>query len=66
MPAPERSIIGPIFFVKIRAILDSKYIDYRLNRINSNRFPDFCSGHLKHYQISASEKKLYLMTRQPS
>jgi hypothetical protein len=47
----DHIIIKPMFFVKIRAILDAKYIDFRLNDKNAHDFADFVNSHLKNYSV---------------
>jgi hypothetical protein len=59
-------IIKPLLFIKLRAILDSKYIDYRLFEANATQFPEFVSSYLKNYDILDAEKKPYLLIRQIS
>lgn len=35
----EHIVIKPVFFIKMRAILDSKYIDYRIHKTAASQFP---------------------------
>lgn len=59
----EHIVIKPTLFIKIRSILDSKYIDYRLYESQASKFPTFCNSHIRSYEVQESEKKAYFITR---
>jgi len=59
----EHGVIKPTLFIKLRSLLDSKYIDYRLYQTGASKFPEFCNSFLKNYEIQPSQKKLYFINR---
>lgn len=59
-------MIKSIVFVRIRAILDSKYIDYRLYQALASNFGIFCYNFIRNYDIINEEKKGYLINRHMS
>jgi hypothetical protein len=50
--------IMPEVFLKLRAILDSKYNEYLLLPINSHRFADFAYGFLEKFDVDSRTKRV--------
>jgi hypothetical protein len=59
----EHIVIKPLLFMKLRSILDSKYIDYRIYDTGAARFPEFCNSYLRNYEINPATKKPYVVTK---